>query len=692
MSDRLNEARKAHERGWALTPLRGKIPKVTEWQKQPAPTLEQVERWAKDGNVGLRCGQISGVYVVDEDTRKGGAFHDPPTTPTVLTGGGGKHYYFEHPGDGFLGNSASKIGPHIDTRGDGGQVVFVGSVHPETKQAYRWAPGLSPDEVPLAPLPAWVLDILRPKRRAPAPANANHGPMRARSNYALRALDEEARNVASAPNGARNDTLNRSAFNLGTLIPNGYLDRSTVEGALMAAAHQNGMIEDDGLSAATATLNNGIAAGMLNPRTIEDRPQFRVVGPSECPPDAEIEDEPEEAPEPRQSEPAKVDSLDLPPICWRKGFQEFREASSRSTEASDAFIWGAYLTAASLVIGRNATLDSGVEVYPNVFVTAVGASGKARKSTAQGYFRRLMRSVDESVLSIAGIGSPEGLVQALSDGGSSRRCVVDINELSSMLLKASAEATRGLGPLLTTLYDCPPSVRLPNRKSDLTATEPYLCIIASTTQDWLQRDLSSADVAGGLANRFIYLCGPEKDPIPFPPKRDPYLLSDAEAILTDAMVRHSSAVTYPLAAGADELWAWWYTEERKRAYESPILETMAQRLHLTAWKVALVFAGLEGTGKITKGQLAAAIAFADYQRDVHRVIFEGYGDNEAKRVEQRILKVLSEGAIPLWKLQQRVRKVDAETLHRRVRALALVGTIRERKTSKATLLEVVNHA
>ena len=36
---RVSEAEKAHERGWVLTPTRGKRPILKEWQKRAAPDL-----------------------------------------------------------------------------------------------------------------------------------------------------------------------------------------------------------------------------------------------------------------------------------------------------------------------------------------------------------------------------------------------------------------------------------------------------------------------------------------------------------------------------------------------------------------------------------------------------------------------------------------------------------------------------
>jgi hypothetical protein len=149
--------------GWSFTPLVGKRPILKGWQSRPRATLEQALAWATQGNIGLRTGRTSGVLVIDVDE---GGCTEPlglPPTVTVKTGGNGMHFYFRH--KATLGNSSGKLGLHIDVRADGGQVVFPGSVHPETGMAYEWAQGRSPAEVPIADLPVHLLERLRPPRR-----------------------------------------------------------------------------------------------------------------------------------------------------------------------------------------------------------------------------------------------------------------------------------------------------------------------------------------------------------------------------------------------------------------------------------------------------------------------------------------------------------------------------------------------
>jgi len=282
--------RYGHGLGWSFTPLSGKRPVRKGWQSEPRESLEQALAWAGKGNVGLRTGRVSGTIVIDVDP---GGDIEPlglPGTVTALTGRPGAfHLYFRY--DEPLGNSSGKLGPNIDVKADGGQVVFPGSVHPDTGAVYAWAEGYEPWAVELAELPAHIVELLaapdRPKQAAalpaspaadetppdplPEPSAAENTPKsradgKAR-HYAQTALRMELHAVCSAANGTRNQTLNKAAFSLGRLVGGGYLDRAEVEAALRGAAESAGLdaVEID------ATLRSGLASGMQQPRTVELR-------------------------------------------------------------------------------------------------------------------------------------------------------------------------------------------------------------------------------------------------------------------------------------------------------------------------------------------------------------------------------------------------------------------------------------
>ncbi len=124
-------------------------------------------RWARQGNVGIRCGSTSGIVGIDVDQGADTSHLDLPPTVTVLTGKpGARHLYYRLPDGAVIRNSAGRIAAHVDVRGEGGQLVYPGSIHPDTGKAYQWAPGCSPAEIAVAELPQSITERLLPEPAA----------------------------------------------------------------------------------------------------------------------------------------------------------------------------------------------------------------------------------------------------------------------------------------------------------------------------------------------------------------------------------------------------------------------------------------------------------------------------------------------------------------------------------------------
>ena len=284
VSYRTSEARAAWVRGWLLTPLNGKIPILTDWPNLGPPTQDEVVAWASSQNLGLRTGVASGVVIIDIDTAKVGS--RPPeeralhtefvallkqtATPVIITGSGGQHWYFRH--THVVRNTAGKLAPCVDTRGEKGQAVYAGSIHPDTGRMYEWAEARSPSDIPLADVPQWIVDRL--KRKGHSDAQPSKGTVvklpsltRSGSNYGLKALESEVEKVASATVGERNTRLNEAAFKLGQLVAGGQLDGSVVVGSLIGAV-QRWCDPDEERKAAgmNGTIERGLRDGMKSPR------------------------------------------------------------------------------------------------------------------------------------------------------------------------------------------------------------------------------------------------------------------------------------------------------------------------------------------------------------------------------------------------------------------------------------------
>ncbi|WP_433890699.1 bifunctional DNA primase/polymerase [Streptomyces sp. CA-111067] len=201
-------------------------------------------------NIGLATGP-AGLVVIDLDmpkTKGNGstdtpsgvttfralcerAGHAVPTTYTVRTAGGGLHLYFTAPAGARLSNTASSLGPLIDTRAHGGYVVAAGSV--VNGRPYERI------TAPVAPLPEWLyadLTARQSSRALTAPAVPHRG-----AGYAAAVFTAETAAVATANEGGRNTELLRAVRAVGRFVAWGDLDRATVEAAFQAAGESAGL-------------------------------------------------------------------------------------------------------------------------------------------------------------------------------------------------------------------------------------------------------------------------------------------------------------------------------------------------------------------------------------------------------------------------------------------------------------------
>lgn len=231
-----------------------------------------------DANVGIVTGPASGILVIEADTLDG---HDVdgianlealvmahgglPATIEALSPSGSRHLYFRYPAGRNIRNSAGKIAPGIDVRGDGGMVLAAPSIKPGKSKPYTWTnpPGL----FALADCPEWLLRLCEkpdPKQAGGLDFNIDTGQASAWANAAI--AGELAR-LFSATTGDRNETLNKAAFALGQIAGGGNADPEDMRRRLIGAGLSIGLdqveVED--------TVASGLEAGLQSPRGPKDQ-------------------------------------------------------------------------------------------------------------------------------------------------------------------------------------------------------------------------------------------------------------------------------------------------------------------------------------------------------------------------------------------------------------------------------------
>ena len=189
----LNTALKLAATGLAVFPcrVRDKRPATANGCKDATRNPEQIRAWWQTEprlNVAIATGAVSKIFVVDVDEggeaglRKLGILPDSVEAITAR----GRHIYFNMP-DRPIGNSAGRVAPHVDVRGDGGYVLAPPSIHPSGRR-YCWSVDSASA---FADAPEWLLKTID--------ADARLGAKDPLSNLAGAFVDE----------GCRDNTLTR---------------------------------------------------------------------------------------------------------------------------------------------------------------------------------------------------------------------------------------------------------------------------------------------------------------------------------------------------------------------------------------------------------------------------------------------------------------------------------------------------
>jgi len=195
MSETHAEATRLARYGWRVVPIvpGEKRPSMKGWQHAATNNQNTIDNWwngiySRHG-LGIATGpQPNGqnliVVDVDEHGQSGTETlarlvdkHGPlPDTLQVATGNNGRHIYLLAPPDLVVRNDAGRaLGPGIDIRGDGGQVLAPPTVHPNGTP-YRWEEGHSPDDCTVRPAPRWLLEKIRqPNVEPPTSPLSNDG-------------------------------------------------------------------------------------------------------------------------------------------------------------------------------------------------------------------------------------------------------------------------------------------------------------------------------------------------------------------------------------------------------------------------------------------------------------------------------------------------------------------------------------
>ena len=195
-------------------------------------------------------------------------------------------------------------------------------------------------------------------------------------------------------------------------------------------------------------------------------------------------------------------------------------ASERTEAPREFHKYMAYL-AVSVALGKRAWMPwAGGRLFPNLYFLTLAKSASF-KSTALNIIKRVIKRIDQFCI------LPDDFTDAALNKAiyKYQEGLIPLDEFAR-LLKADEGPFANVKTVLTSVYDCPESYRLPYRVQDAegdTRMVPYpvFSISAASTADSVVKTLDLEDLRGGFMTRFFFVTGtPTENSIPIPPGDD----------------------------------------------------------------------------------------------------------------------------------------------------------------------------
>jgi hypothetical protein len=467
--------------------------------------------------IGMPTGAASGVVAIDIDPRHGGdkwfeAHQDKlPETRIHETMNKGVHLVFKMPA-AELRNSAGKIAPGVDVRGDGGYIIIPPSIGYSV-----WV------EAEPAEMPAWLEALCRP---APAPASSSvPQPFPARTAspeapgtpYGIAALNGECNVVANANPGTQENTLNAAALKIGALIAGGELSEAAAQDLIAAGCSMPSQAGKRPWTRAEVErkVMRAIRDGKTAPRTVgpffadQEAPDLSNIAPyiakiknANAALQKMAKDATKNQQEPQVQIPEGVYEVDglLKEIL--------DDCIARAYRPQPFLALAAAISAVAVAAGRRYCTTTNLR--PNVYLIAVANSG-AGKDAPLDYVRSALSAADlVDYLGGEEIASGSGIITALSDHPVRLFCLDEMGlMLQAITGKKAAPYKAEIMALFMKFFSRANSIfygkQYANAKEcpRIDIQQPHVAVFGATTPSTLWAALEGGALVDGSVARFL---------------------------------------------------------------------------------------------------------------------------------------------------------------------------------------------
>lgn len=534
-----------------------------EGYKDATVDIEVIKKaWSMrpQANIGWTLGKI---IVVDQDNRHGGEealkkleakYGLLPPTVTVLTGSGdgSRHRYYMSPNGGTPLCNICKIdgldGLELKALG---YAVGVGSV---TAKSYVWAPGASPDDIAIVPMPDWLVEISHKpfvdneaKKETPRP---DYPPLTDSQN--IKALDQLLGDCAFIKHCAREaPTLPEPEWQamIQILVYLGEPGIVKIHQLSKPYPTYNEAETQKKIEAALKAINKK-GLGPYTCQKIEQNLGFKC--PTDCvsrglgtrtPVTAAIkkttkrESPPLEYSEEEKRPKVRRDLIGLTPqnvkdICSKGFLRAYLDWASRYTDAPLAFHLAVALSLIATSMGNKVKARAwGRDLYPNLWIVILSPTGFFRKTTCIRLGMRILKK-ELGDLVLPSEWSREKLIGLLAKTPAG---LFEWDEFGSALAMMSKDYMVGTRETLTKLFDSMDTHSRVTGQGGQSGTieNPAPNIVGGSTIEWLSERVKEGDLRGGFMSRFLFIPGTQKEPEKdFHEAYQPYLESELGTALS----------------------------------------------------------------------------------------------------------------------------------------------------------------
>ena len=193
----------------------------------------------------------------------------------------------------------------------------------------------------------------------------------------------------------------------------------------------------------------------------------------------------------------RIGMPEFPKTAWPGLFGLWRDTVKPCCEVPDVLHFLTFVVVTGLILRRRVYFRYPSPHFPNFYAGFVGITGDAHKTTALWFGKKLAQDLGVSLNVVFGISSPEGLLERIGEWATNQHghripilsspALLYLDELGSLLAKARLDATAGILPKLSRLYDCPTQDENPTRGRPLVVLEPTVGLLTGTTPEVLDK-------------------------------------------------------------------------------------------------------------------------------------------------------------------------------------------------------------